>query len=984
MEPTVLDFKIDWGYLYLYSRRHYHPQYIWDGELTCEGGEILESYQLEYPLAWYMPGYCPTETKLAAPRWESRTKRGYAGARFVAKVTADAVFTLKTVSGTFTFTAKQIMEEGRIEFGVGPKYQQCAVIVTKTGYFWFRPDCPENEIRFTDADLPLPHHNWARTPLAYLQPGKTVEMTVDVPASTADYTETLVHLCAMAVPEYKLPETHVRDYFPLTLHCDGAPILEFTYFFNHHDNALQILEDVWKRVRLPQGRHTIGLTNGHGKLCLGISRIGFTHKEFTHGQVSLPSWALVGETVHGAVFAAREDTITVTCAEESRSVACKVGWNEFPVCVKAPGMARFFTDAHSAEIEIIDCEEEAVPVKVGADLTQMPHDNTGTIDWLLEYIHRTRMGNYVIFRNFTIVEEPESYEVTNAGIGTYAVDPELSYRWGKYCGEHGIYAADCTDFMNGQIVKGAGEYFHDCGYHEFTGRVYGADPEPPYASQDMKEASEHFRKNLRDEINRVKTVSDCVAFGDASGGARYSFMEGAGFVRVETMVGPTMSLLSQARPAAESIGHCGWGVHIAIQHCKMPYRETHLGEYFLAMFQPWMMGAEVIYEEDCLFGMWSEDRMTWEDKLTKGKRDMTRNFFRFAKTHPRHGKNVRNIAFLEGRYAAPFSGFICGPEQDPHFSVWGQFGNPDPTWGHDQPEKCRQVLDVLQPGTSTHPFRQKFDKRRFYFAGTPYGDFDCIPVEAQQDYWNGYKLMLNLGWNTMLDEDYDKLKAYVEQGGVLLTGLPQFSTHVRRDFLKDMDDLQLYRSGDLADLCGFTVKGKGAAYSGQWNCADRDAMFIPELSALPSDHIMEDGEAFLAEIDLQGAEIVAWDGFTGKPMLVRHKVGKGTVYTFTLWAYPGHELYQSFCAAWTAKLAKDALPEIYIEDPTGEVFWTRWEEPDGSTTLMLLNTDWTSKGNEKFVILHTPGQSLPLTVTEREALLVNIKDGTITAEQISL
>jgi hypothetical protein len=120
---------------------------------------------------------------------------------------------------------------------------------------------------------------------------------------------------------------------------------------------------------------------------------------------------------------------------------------------------------------------------------------------------------------------------------------------------------------------------------------------------------------------------------------------------------------------------------------------------------------------------------------------MTRSFFKFVKTHPRKGKNVRRIAFLEGRYAAPFNGFICGTEQDPHYSVWGRYGCNDETWGHKQPEKCRQLLDVLNPGANTHPLRQKFDKRRFFFSGTPYGDFDCIPVEASKEYFGLFHVL---------------------------------------------------------------------------------------------------------------------------------------------------------------------------------------------------------------------------------------------------
>ena len=91
-----LDFRIDWGYQYLYSRRHYHPQYLWDGTLTCTGGEILESYQLSYPVVWYGPGLSAVETKLPSPQWKSSTKRGLSGARFVAQVSEDAVFTLAT------------------------------------------------------------------------------------------------------------------------------------------------------------------------------------------------------------------------------------------------------------------------------------------------------------------------------------------------------------------------------------------------------------------------------------------------------------------------------------------------------------------------------------------------------------------------------------------------------------------------------------------------------------------------------------------------------------------------------------------------------------------------------------------------------------------------------------------------------------------------------------------------------------------------
>ena len=80
----VLDFRIDWGYQYLYSRRHYHPQFIWDGALKCENGTIQSIWQLSYPVIWYGPGHCAKETKLEKPQWKSSTKRGLAGIRIQA------------------------------------------------------------------------------------------------------------------------------------------------------------------------------------------------------------------------------------------------------------------------------------------------------------------------------------------------------------------------------------------------------------------------------------------------------------------------------------------------------------------------------------------------------------------------------------------------------------------------------------------------------------------------------------------------------------------------------------------------------------------------------------------------------------------------------------------------------------------------------------------------------------------------------------
>lgn len=953
----LLDFRIDFGYQMLYSRKHYHPVFVWDGGIECKNGEIVASYLLEYPYLFVAPGLSAKEKKLDSPNWNIRTKREFKGVRIEAEVNDDTVFHLKTASCDIVFTAKELIEKGNLDISVGPKYLNCSVVITKKDYIWFRNPLLENEVEYPAASLGLPMHDWARMKLAFLNPGQSVKWEYEVKESSCDFLETLIHIVAMATPPYNPEgETPVRGYMPFEILCDGESILKYERFYRWHGLKMQILEDEWKRVSVAAGKHVFELKNNHPEYCLAIFRITMKPCEYNHTQLSAPEWAIAGEEVIGKVFAVRDDEIEVKGA--NTKVNCQKGWNEFRFTVNEGGIFSLETEKDKAEIEIFDIPQENPPVMVGYDMTTVPHDDNGFMDWLLDYTYRTRLGDYVVFRNFSYPAFPIK------SVSTYD-------RYGKFCKEHKIHCSICREIDVANLKESAGEMLHDAGKHEFTGKVYAFDPTD--ISEDMKEASEKFTAYLKAEIDETRKYSDNVAFGDASGGIRHSFIAGADFVRAETMVGHTTTLLSQVRPAAESLGKGLWGVHIAIHHAFQPHHEVHLGQYFLSLMQPWMMGANVLYEEDSLFNLFKEERQSWDDKLTRGKRDMTRNFYKFAKTHCRMGKNIRKIAFLEGRYAAPFSGFICDYEQDPHYSVWGYFGNPKKEWGHASPEKCRQLLDVLMPGASTHPLRQKFDKRRFFFSGSPYGEFDCTPIEAKGEYFDKYKLLLNLGWNTALSEDCDKLKGYVENGGVLLTGIPQFSTHIKRDFLSDMDDLALINGGDLSSICGIKVLGKGEEYSGNFNCIDRDKMPEPELSAMPSDSTEEDGKALLADIELCGAEVVAWDYFTGKPMLVRYKLGKGYVYTFTLWGYPGHEKFQSFCASVIAKLSEQTLDDVFVKDDSREVFWSVWDDC-GKKKVMLINTDWTLKGNVKTVTLVENGREHIIDVPERELVIVSIEN----------
>lgn len=970
----LLDFRIEMGYQYTYSRRHYHPVYIWDGNLSVSNGKIHKTFSFTFPESLSGLVKSPIEKELSSPEWKISTKRKVSGVRIVAWVNDDSVFTLNTTSFDCTFSAKDVLEKGRIIFPVGPTYQGCMVVVNRTGYQWFKPQLKNGQTLINADDLPLSVYDWARHRLAFLKGGESVSFKYTVKDTGKDFSQTLLNITAMVTPpEYCQPEKPAVARIPFELYCDQKLVHSFFRHYRYHDFDGQLLEDLWERITLPVGEHTLTIKNLHPSACCGIEKILLSEHGYNHGQLSLPPWCIKGQEEKGKVFSVKDCAILVSADNAEIKVDAHKGWNEFSFIATGDKKMKFCTKNHKACTEIIFAHG-GLPTNVGYDMTTVPHDDSGFMDWLLDYTYRTKLSNYVLFRNFL-----HAYDSTTPPLSDQQIE-----RFATFCKDHKIWVATCMEHFNPAWAKYAGEYFHDSGRHEYPGAVYARDPSEPWASNDMKEAMENYIKYLKLEIEPTKKASPTVAFGDAATGTRYTYFAGVDYVRAETMVGHTQLLLSTVRPTTQALGDGKWGVHIAIQHHYKQKTPFHLAKYFLSLMQPWMMGAETIYEEDTLFSILVEERQSWGDALTKGKRDMTRNFYKFVSSVGRFGKNVRNIAFLDGRYAAPFNGFICDSEQDPHYSVWGLFGKKSAAWGHLQPEKCRQILDVLSPGASTHPLRQKFDKRRFFFSGTPYGDYDCVPIESSAEFLsNNYKLLLNLGWNTAIDEDYQKLIEFVENGGTLLTGIPQFSTHVQREFLLDMNDLSLYNGGDISKLTGIKVLGKGVEYSRQWNCKDREKMKEPNLSAICSDFELEDGVPYLAEVELCGAQIVAWDKGSGKPMLVKYQLGKGFVYTFTLWAYPGHEQYQTFAASWVINLCEKARGNIYVEDKSGYVFYTTWVNGD-VTEIMLLNTDYYNEGNVKDVNLVIGENSYPLKIKERVAYSVKVKGNDFTVSEYTI
>merc|ERR1711964_380195 len=104
----------------------------------------------------------------------------------------------------------------------------------------------------------------------------------------------------------------------------------------------------------------------------------------------------------------------------------------------------------------------------------------------------------------------------------------------------------------------------------------------------------------------------------------------------------------------------------------------------------------------------------------------------------------------------------------------------------------------------------------------------------------------------------------------------------------------------------------------------------------------------MGEVELAGAEVLATDGETGAPVLVRHRIGKGEAYLLCTHEFPGNSRLVPFMKPLLRALARSIPWPVELDDLSGDVYYTlREDAQSGLQTVHLLNTDWTAPGNEK-------------------------------------
>ncbi len=1004
-----LTFTVEWGSWTGYFSPEYLPSYDFGGRLEAENGEILGVERIIFPHDDWGPFvYSKRFEPYGRTEWESVTHNSFDGLRVTVMAEDRTVLRIRTHSGEAAFTPPQLRRVGHLVWHAGEKYSMALIHVEPEDPAWRLALPQQGETRLPGTDfsgrqadffgvrgvlLPPGGETGAAfdAALPELSPGRwDVRMQIRFLISQSDGAE---------VPARGLP------LFMVTL--NGREVYRNRKFATFHDTASQFLEE--DEVTLPDGLlrpwdNRIQMVSRDERLSVLVQMVRFLPRERRPLRLtSCPRWVVAGEpfcvavrctlpsarlhfTFDPAVFSPAMPAGEIGLRHRmSRGVPNLIpddipyiweGEHEFFFVAKrafADGVIEIADAWSGASVRAVIAQGWAFPA--GTDRMETGVEIKTGSPWeygqIIRRMRDEQLGNLAVFRDY-------HNRFTHA---------EKLWEAAADCRKYG-FSTDAVGMKDQSVVAAASA--GNCrrvGGHEATGIFYGSHP-PQNECRSLREAQTYSLAVLRGEADAYRIPGVPVAMGDASGGSRYAYMAGFDVLRHETFVGHHSLILPNARGCARAFGKKGWGVHIASQHNAQPELDDGLRRLWLGFYLAWVCGASFAYEEDSLFLCFKYYRMVSQDYLPRHKAAICREFHRYTRTHPRRGRPRVNIAVLQGRYAPPFSGISTTNDpagagspafRNENFPVWGMAGREAWEWGFRQPEKGFHLLETLAPGIYLPPLMQQETRVRKFFSGNPWGEFDFVPVEGGARAFAEYPVMLLLGWHTMetyapepddgCRNDYERLLRYVRGGGTLFLAVPHLTTRADRDFLRDMGDLRLIYGGDAVELCGVRIAGPAeAVFSEAVGAGDfaRVRFDHPrELLRRPNASPEEDGPCRLADVTLAGAEPVMCDRVTGRPLVVRQRLGKGTVYLLCAWAYPGHEALRDVMPALLEEiLRRHVRRPVTVDDPSGEVYWSRWEDGAGTDKLYLLNTDWTAAGNIRRVTVHAGGTACPMEARE--------------------
>ena len=571
---------------------------------------------------------------------------------------------------------------------------------------------------------------------------------------------------------------------------------------------------------------------------------------------------------------------------------------------------------------------------VGFDTNTLTPEN-GEMDQLLQRYREEELGNYLLFR-----------------LERRAATEEDITRWAGIMAANNFRAANCgypMDTCDRLMQTLAGSQYLGIHSHEISILIYGWGTPEPLEERAGRTLPECRAAYLR-QMGNSRTI------GEATPLQHLDYAAGAELLISELPTGHATLLLAGARGAAAVFDKKFWGVHIANHIPRCPADDDMARRNFMLIYQSWLCGARLIYDEESALYAIHDAPYAFSDPLTYERRAHFQSLYHFA-SNIDLGRPDVEIGFLHGNGDCLVGGCQAHPDV-PKVKVWGAMGPETAGWDVGTPERGWELLGTFMPGVWLYPVEQDPLAIRQILSGTPHGQVNLIPMDAPQAKLSPYRLLVLPGWNTMTESIHDTLLTYVREGGHLVLCAAQCTEHISREFLLEKRDFRFFRNGDLRELAGVRLGAVNGTISRiQWD----DGETCP-CEALPG-----------LDCELAGARVLA-SSETGKAILVEHKLGKGRVWMLIAGDYWGHKALDPFRESLTRKLVSIHRSAIYLSGETEDIDFHRFRT-EGGYRVVLMNTDWTSAGNQKAVTLHAGDLAIPMKVTEGRLTQVLIKNG---------
>ncbi len=558
----------------------------------------------------------------------------------------------------------------------------------------------------------------------------------------------------------------------------------------------------------------------------------------------------------------------------------------------------------------------------------------GDIDELLDLLHRDRLGNYVSFRERAAWAPKEDI-----------------LRWAEKVKEYGFLTATCcappeTERLLDAVLKD--RYLGEQA-HEISNLAYGwgePDPIEERKNRTLKDCKESYLKRMGP--HRV--------VGQALPQQHLDYEAGVELVMTEVPTSHATLDLHAARGAANAFDRPFWGVHVANHVTRSPLDRDHVRRLFILLHQCWLHGASILQDEEVAYRYNHDTIYSYSDELPTAYREVYQDIYHYANS-VMLGDPLVSTGFLQGNYDLLIGGTQAEPTT-PRTKVWGAFGPETECWGFDTPESGWKMLDPYMPGVWLYPVLQDRKKIRLFFTGSPYGQTDLVPITAPTEKLLRYPVLILPGWNTMTREIYDNLCEYADRGGHLILCAAQCTEHVTRDFLKDKKDFAFINNGDLTELAGVRVTGSDIVADAV--CFDDETVCVnPGVKLLGT--------------TLSGATVLAADR-VGDPVIIEKRHGAGRVWLLCAGEYWGAPALDPLLPYLCGRIVRENRQPVWITGDTSDVDFYVFTQAE-KLRIVLLNTDWTSDRNRKYVCVNTSELRMETSVTEGRAKHILVKDG---------